>query len=38
MSQGVSHGDMLEKTFSSLSQGSGYALELPWTSLYPATS
>lgn len=38
VSQGVSHGDMLAKTFSSLSQGSGYALEQPWTSLHPATS
>lgn len=38
MSQGVSPGDMLGTTFSSLSQGSGYVPEGPWTSVQPGAS
>lgn len=36
MSQGVSPRDMAGRTFSSLSQGSGYTLERPRASVQPA--
>lgn len=35
MSQGVSSGDLVGRTFSSLSQGSGYGLERPWACVQP---
>lgn len=35
MSQGVSSEDLVGRTFSLLSQGSGYGLERPWASVQP---